>query len=273
MPTTHITKIFSRVTVTLLTTLCLSKVYAFSDWQGSYLGLYTGGNFASQDYSTNAGGVTASSYFTTGSDVSAINQAASPNRHASNIIYGFSGGHDYLWQQWIYGIVLDYGAMPINTSQTISGATLPSASDTYTVYTSMSTNWLMTLRGRVGYPMSLFSRPSLIYATGGLAITQVSIHNNYSDNSSLSGTGSSQNAENMIGWAGGVGMEMFIFNHTTLNLEYLYVQFPSANSTATISNSAAGFGVPAHSLSNPLSTNGDMATNLIRLGVNYRFDV
>lgn len=250
-----------------------STSHAFTSWQGSYLGAYLGGGYASQDINTHAGSVNASSYFSSTSDTQAVSRSGSPNNTTNNAIFGVSVGHDIAWHQWVYGAVVDLGAMPINTTHTTNQATLPSSGDTYTLYTAMSTNWLMTLRGRLGCSTILFQHPSLIYASGGLAISQVKINNHYSDNSALSGLGSSQAAENLLGWAAGVGLEMATFDNATMNIEYLYIQFPGANTTANISNSVAGFGIPQQSLTSPLTSSGSMSASLIRFGINYRFDV
>ena len=256
-----------------LTLFCASNTFALNSWQGSYLGAYLGAGVAYHDYSATAGGVSANTYFSSANDISAVNQAASPNETPSNAIFGITAGHDYLWKQIVYGVVFDYGAMPLNSSHTASGVSLPSSGDPYQVYTAMSTQWLMTLRGRLGYPTVIYEHPSLFYVTGGLAATQVKISNNYSDTSALSGAGSSQSAENLFGWTAGAGVEVAVFPQTTFDFEYLFIELPSANTTANITNTAAGFGIPANSLSSPLASSGSVTTSLFRVGMNYRFDV
>jgi outer membrane immunogenic protein len=262
---------FIKFSPWVLSIFFASNSFAFTSWQGPYLGAYGGAGFAYHSYSANAGSVTTTSYFSSANDISAVQQAASPNEYPSSAVFGITAGHDFTWQQIVYGVVFDYGALPLSSSHTVN-ATLPSNGAAYNLYTAMSTNWLMTFRGRLGYPTTLFARPSLIYATGGLAITQVKINNHYTDTSSLNGVGNSHSSENLIGWTAGAGIEMLTLPNTTFDFEYLYTQLPAANTTANISNSAAGFGIPANSLTSALASKGCLETNVFRVGINYRFD-
>lgn len=262
---------FIKFSPWILSIFCVSNSFAFTSWQGPYVGAYAGAGFAYHDYSANAGSVTTNSYFTTNNDINAVQQAGSPNEYPNSAVFGITAGHDFTWQQIVLGVVFDYGTLPIDSSHTVN-ATLSSNGAPYQLYTTMSTNWLMTFRGRLGYPTVILERPSLIYATGGLAITQVKINNHYSDTSALNGVGNSYSSENLLGWTAGVGVEMLTLPNTTFDVEYLYTQLPAANTTTNISNSAAGFGIPANSLTSALASSGCLETNVFRVGVNYRFD-
>lgn len=244
--------------------------YAASSWQGPYAGAYFGGGFGENHFSTATGSVTGSSYFTTSADVGAVNGAGTSRNNPSSTIIGIQAGHDWVWRQLAYGVAADYGVLPLSSSTTVTRV-FPDNSNTYSVYTAMSTNWLFTLRGRLGYQAE-WRWPSLLYLTAGMAMTKLRVNNHYSDNSSLSGLGGSNTSENQIGWTAGAGVEVAAFGRATLDLEYLYVRIPSLNAASTISNSAGGFGVPVQSQTSPFSTNGSFHTSLLRLGLNYRFD-
>lgn len=240
-------------------------------WQGSYVGAYFGGGLGNNHLSTTAGNVTDSSYFTTSADIHAVNNGGTFTHHPSSIIAGIQAGHDWARNQIVYGVVFDYGALPLNSSKRVSNLPYPDNSTTYSVYTSMSTNWLLTLRGRLGYQAQLHWQ-SLLYLTGGLALTQLKINNNYSDNSSLLGAGRNSNAENKIGWAAGAGIELLSHNNMSINVEYLYVQVPSVKTTSFISNTEAGFGIPVQSLNSSFTSTGQFHASLLKIGLNYRFD-
>lgn len=260
----------TQFVVFLISLLPVSSALAAATWQGPYAGAYLGGGFGSNHFSTNAGTVTGASYFTTNADVNAVNTAGSSQHSPAAAIVGVQAGHDWVWRQMTYGVAVDYSVLPLSSSKSVTNV-FPDSSDTYSVFTSMSTNWLFTLRGRVGY-QAMWRWQSLLYLTAGMAMTKLSVNNSYSDNSSLAGLGGSNTSANQIGWTAGAGVELAVFGNATLDLEYLYIRIPSLNAAASISNSAAGFGVSTNSQTSPFTTTGSFDSSVLRLGINYRFD-
>lgn len=250
-----------------------SATIAAPAWQGPYVGVYAGGGFGNNHTSTNAGSVSDTSYFTTSADINAVNNAGTATTNTNTAMGGVQIGHDWSSQQIVYGLVIDYGTMPLNASNTVT-QTYPDNTNQYSVYTAMTTNWLFTLRGRLGYQITFprINAPTLLYLTGGMAMTQVNVKNNFSDNSSLAGAGVSSTSKNQIGWTAGVGIEVLSFAHGSVDLEYLYVHMPSVTTTGNITNTQAGFGIPQQSLSNSFATTGQWHANLLRIALNYRFD-
>lgn len=252
-----------------------AAIASTSPWQGPYIGAYVGGAFGNTHASTNAGAVTSTSYFTTGTDVNAVNTAGSFQKNPSTGIIGIQAGHDWAWKQLIYGIAADYGALPLSSSDTVT-QTYSSGSDQYSVYTAVNTNWLFTLRGRLGYETEMnfprFHWPSLLYVTGGLALAKLEVNNNFSDNSALAGAGGISTSQNQIGWTAGVGIEAMIYDHVSVDLQYLYMNIPSVKTTSSITNTAGGFGIPEQSLTNSFVTTGKLHANLFQVGLNYRFN-
>lgn len=246
-------------------------VAATPSWQSPYVGVYLGGGFGNNKASTDVGAVTDTSYFLTQADINAVNNAGTFNKNPSSIMVGIQAGHDWVWKQMVYGVAADYGAMPLESKSSVT-MTYPDNSDQYSVYTSMSTNWLFTLRGRLGYQTLVQQWPTLFYLTGGMAMTQLKVNNSFSDTSAFAGTGGSNAAKNQIGWTAGAGIEVISFCHASIDLEYLYVQVPSVKTTSSITNTGGGFGIPLQSLTNPFSTTGEFHANLLRIGLNYRFD-
>lgn len=239
-------------------------------WQNPYVGVYLGGGFGNNHVSTNTGSDTNTSYFTTSADINAVNSAGGWQKEPNAMIMGLQMGHDWIWNQMAYGVALDYGTLPLSSSSTVN-STYPDNSDKYSIGTSISTNWLFTLRGKLGYPKML-KYPSLFYLTGGMALTKLKVSHHFNDNSSLAGAGVSDSAQNQIGWTIGAGIDVAAFKHTSVNLEYLYIDMPSIKTTSSISNTQAGFGIPEQSLISPFSTQGKFYANLLKIGLNYRFD-
>ena len=98
------------------------------------------------------------------------------------------------------------------------------------------------------------------------------MNNNFSDSTASAGAGGTDTSQNQIGWTLGAGIDLASFSHTTLDLEYLYVNVPSVKTTSSIYNSAGGFGIPAQSMNSPFSTTGKFHANLFKIALNYRFD-
>lgn len=251
----------------LIPTTAFANTY---NWQGPYAGVYLGGGFGNNHVSTDTGSVADTSYFTTATDINAVNSAGSWTKNPSTMIGGIQVGHDWVWKQMVYGVALDYSSLSLSSSTT-TNATYPDSTDQYSIYTSMRTNWLFTLRGRVGY-QNTFCLPSLFYLTGGMAMTQLKVSNSFSDSSAFAGTGGSSTAQNQIGWTAGAGVEVAALNHISVDFEYLYVKVPSVKTSGYIGNTQGGFGLPVQSLISPLSTTANFHANIFKIGLNYRFD-
>lgn len=262
----------------LLTFFSMPVSAATSVWQGPYVGIYVGEGIGGNRVSTDVGTVVTdpntdlnTSYFFMPNDINAVNQAGTFNKNPNSVIGGIEAGQDWVWNNMVYGVVLDYGALPLNSSKNVNNVPYSSSTDQYSLSTSMSTNWLFTLRGRIGYQTQLYYWPSLFYVTGGMALTQLKVSNNFSDNSSTAGAGESHNTSNEIGWTLGGGIELALRRHLSVNFEYAYLDVPSVKTTGSISNSQGGFGIPVNSLTSPFSTTGKFHANLLKIGLKYRF--
>lgn len=229
-------------------------------WQGPYLGGYLGGGFGMNDVSTHVDAVSSTAYFSSSAEANAVADAGTWTSNPNNVIAGVQFGHDWVWKHMVYGVVIDYGALPLESS-THGGSTF--------LKTSMNTDWLFTLRPRLGYRLSWY-RPTLIYLTGGMAMANVEVANNYNDASPYAGKGKNDTSANQIGWTVGLGIEIAAYQYVSFGLEYLYLQLPSLEAEALVSNTAGGFGIPPHSLNSTLSTTGKFSANLLKFVVNYR---
>jgi outer membrane immunogenic protein len=253
---------------------CLSipaSVFASTPtWQGPYVGAYAGGAVGNNDLTSGAGRVTSSSYFTTSADINAVSNAGSWTKNSGTLIAGIQAGHDWIWKQAIYGVAIDYSALPLSSSST-TNSTYPDNASQYSVYTSIQTNWLFTLRGRLGY-QTVLTLPSFVYLTGGIAATKLKVSNSFSDNSATAGASNNYTSQNQIGWTAGAGIEVAAFDHTSIDFEYLFISIPSVKTMSSISNTAAGFGIPPQSTRSPFSTTANFYANVFKIGLNYRFD-
>jgi outer membrane immunogenic protein len=211
--------------------------------------------------------------FTT--DIAAVQNAGSPALDPN----GFTGGGQfgYNWQSshWVYGIELDFDAYRLsdtaNTSALLPQLTqLPACTPTFgsciaSLSTSVSTEWLMTARPRVGYAWD----KTLVYGTGGLAVTRLKFSQSYSDNVSplTEGPGieSASASKTLVGWTVGAGVEQAIAAHWTVKAEYLYTSFGDFNAGGVLHDLSPG------DFTNFSNSIGHLSSSTVRGGVNYRF--
>jgi opacity protein-like surface antigen len=250
------------------TTFATSSVWKNPD---SYLGFYLGGAVGSIYAGPDVGSVNDTAYFTSGADINTVNAAGTSIRRPRTAIAGIEAGHDWVWKRIVYGMAMDYGVMSLNGSYTQNNRLYSSSSDQFSIHTEAKTKQLFTLRGRLGFSTKLHW-PSLFYATGGVAITRFAINNTFSDNAALQGSGSVNNNLYELGWTGGVGVDVAALTHLLISLEYLFVDIPGFDTTGTITNLASGFGTTVGSLSNPFTVTNKFHANLVKIGLNYRFD-
>jgi outer membrane immunogenic protein len=110
------------------------------------------------------------------------------------------------------------------------------ADDTFAPW-KFSNPWFGTVRGRIGYAMSNV----MFYGTGGLAFGEL-----------RGETFGLSESHTTAGWTAGVGAEFGFAQHWTAKIEYLYVDLNSSRFTIT-------------------GVNNGYQSNILRVGVNYRF--
>lgn len=239
-------------------------------WTGPYIGGYVGGAWDTSDLQTSVGSAV-NPYFSESSDIASVSQSGINSTNSNSAIAGIELGDDFaISRRATLGFVMDYGSFHLNQSQAANNLSYPSDTGSYSLAHSIGTNWLYTVRGRFAFtPSTLW--PLMLYATGGLAVTNVKVSTTFSDTSSLSGEGESSSSSNQLGWILGAGVEVPLIQHLTLNAEYLYVDLGTVDDNSSIQNSAGGFGNEAGSLTSPLETSVKLHASLFKLGLDYKF--
>lgn len=142
----------------------------------------------------------------------------------------------YNWQgmgsPWVFGLEGDVDW--VNIKGSFSNALCASC--------ETKSNWLATVRGRLGYSIDRV----MPYITGGLAVGDIQANR----------AGFAGMSDTRAGWTIGGGIEAAIAGNWTGKLEYLYTDLGSS------SCSAAECGI---------STNVSARNSLLRAGLNYRF--
>ena len=177
---------------------------------------------------------------------------------------GFTGGGQvgYNWQvnSAVFGGELDFDSFHLRASRNgtgiYSGYAGNNPSGPFTVTNSVSTDWLFTARGRVGWAFNDW----LVYATGGLAMTNLSATNTYSD--AIPTNANWNTSATKLGWTIGGGLEWAMNRNWSVKAEYLYLNFNSINALGVVNN--VGY-------ASAISTSTDLTAQIARAGINYKF--
>jgi outer membrane immunogenic protein len=149
-------------------------------------------------------------------------------------VAGLTAGYNFQTGSWVWGLEgdIDYS----NIKGTSSTFCVPDCSVTNT--------WLGTARARLGYAGWTNWMP---YITGGAAFGGVKFEQ-----------ATTTDTRTKLGWTAGVGLEYAILSNWSVKGEYLYADLGSAVCPAGTCNPGA-------------DVTSKFKTNLVRLGVNYRF--
>jgi outer membrane immunogenic protein len=241
-------------------------------FSGRYIGVNAGAAWGQSSFSTNPNCPQNSNatFCEAAPDPSIVNGAAVAASGSGKLSpSGFTGGVQagYNWQRGhiVYGAEVDFGAFDLEKQATASGIfPFTFLGTQYTVAQKMSADWLATIRARVGFTMM---QHVLLYATGGLAFSDVKFTSSYSDNAIDStfpgGSGFGSKSAIATGWTAGAGVEWAHDRDWLIRLEYLYVDLGSMRVAVPTSNTP-GF-------TQTMTVSSDLTAQIGRLGLNYRF--
>jgi outer membrane immunogenic protein len=197
-------------------------------------------------------------------NVATLSAAASPKINVDGFIGGGQAGYNWQSGNWVLGVEGDFDYFGLHGSRAVAGRFPPPGLNLnalvlppipFGVATSVSTDWLATLRPRVGVTLNNL----LFYGTGGLAIAsekfrQTAVIGAVTDTTALSTV--------QVGWTVGGGVELALNPAWSLKAEYLYVDLGTTGAKAGTFNPA----VVALS-----SSKMSLTSNIVRAGFNYHF--
>ena len=240
-----------------------APVAALYDWSGFYAGVNAGGVFSKSDVSTQA---TATGSYFASSSLPAIASAGAGTVDPNGFIGGIQAGYNWQNGAGVFGLEADFNYFGTKGSRTGTGV-YPCCGGTFTMNQEVKTDWLFTMRPRIGFAANNW----LLYATGGLAVTNLKYSNTFTDNycSTVGGCGANAVEDGSVskvkaGWTVGLGAEYALMNTWSVKAEYLYVDFGSISSTATMTACT-----PACTA--PFSNSADLKSHIARLGINKKF--
>ena len=215
-------------------------------WGGFYAGLNAGYAWRNSDPSVDY----------VGDPTTNALPAAMPPLRGSGFTGGAQAGYNWQRGRGVLGGEVDFNWLGADTGVRVEPFWV---TDTHINYMDMSSryDWLSTARLRAGV---LVTPDLLLYATGGLAVTQVldSATHTYP---TFPSTGTWSERRTLYGAALGGGLEYGFAPNWSVKAEYLHAFFNNVNPQWTTPDLVVGSPISfAHSL------------DLVRLGVNYRWN-
>jgi outer membrane immunogenic protein len=242
------------------------------NWTGGYVGLNAGGAWGHSDDPTST--VFSSLGYFADSSVPAVNAVGVQSTSVSGFTGGIQGGYNWQWSNFVTGVEADFGYFGLRGSSSGTGIYPCCAPATFTIASSIRTDWLATVRGRLG----IANNNWLFFITGGAAFTQLKGDFAFTDNCgdivTCNGPGGPNAAEAVslsrtkTGWTIGGGVEAGLWSKWTLKAEYLYVDFGNVSGVGFISTP----GLNPFAQNNPFTHSVDLRSHIGRLGLNYHFN-
>jgi outer membrane immunogenic protein len=228
-----------------------AQVPAFS-WTGFYVGLNAGVSIGDVKFDGIATGAWLGSASKPPLDTFSDGKA-----DKTNFTGGFQLGYNYQFGAFVAGVEADVGYF--STKKTTTTVVAPGLIGPGTVNITTASgagDYLVTLRGRLGVAFDRF----LIYATGGLAISETRINQRVSF-AATNSTASGSSSKTATGYVIGGGVEYALTNNWTIKGEYMYLDLGK--------NSAALFNPAFPTFTHAVESRNK--AHIIRAGVNYKF--
>ena len=257
------------------------------DWTGFYVGVNAGAAWTSSDVGTTVcNGDPRTCYWSSFDPTTPATVMNAGRGHFSDTLFtgGAQIGANWQREALVLGVEADINSFHLRAAR--SASTLYGGRDDEgapnlggaTLADSVSTNYLATVRGRLGYAAGTL----LVYATGGAAFADVShdhsygefgfgsappcVNTNESSNFCAHGSGSTH-----VGWTAGAGAEWAFAGNWTMKAEYLHVDLGNASSTSLLLDETGTKPALTGGAQQVLTHSASLTADLVRFGVNYRF--
>jgi outer membrane immunogenic protein len=235
-------------------------------WAGFYIGGTAGAAWSAADTSLDT--VNDAGVLYRPGDIPLINALGSSRSTVSKAIFGAKIGYNWQWGSYVAGIEGDFSSFRFANSASPSGNPFLSAPPYLAGFanfeTNVSSNWLATVRGRLGYAHD----KAYFYGTAGAAFSRVSFSNTYVAQSPLGlmlDVESSSATKTKVGWAVGAGVDYALSANWIASVEYLHVDLGSLDSRGVTSSTGGGTNTAALNYSTKLTS------DIVRAGIAYKF--
>ena len=221
-----------------------------STWTGFYAGVNVGGAWGRFPLETTNGSPTLT-------DAAAGSAAETLTVRSTSFTGGVQAGYNWQSGQAVFGLEADINWLPLRASQGPAAFPFGSpAPNPFVVTQSVRTNWLATVRPRVGFT----ANNVLIYATGGLAVADLRYDESINDAGCCAWIENASLSKTKAGWVAGGGLEVALQGNWSAKAEYLHAEFSGVATTAA---NLVGE-VNVHRIAR-------YGIDIVRVGLNYRF--
>ena len=233
-------------------------------WTGFYLGGNVGGRWTDGSATTSPV-FSPTGYFATTSPP-AIAQVGQQRLNDAGVTGGLTLGYNWQVNNFVAGFEGDLNYFGLDRKVTGSGIYPCCAPTGFTVTTSATIDWLLTLRGRAGW---LASPNLLLYVTGGAAIAEIKrVDFRFTDTFATAAENQLFRDDARVRWTVGGGGEYQVGYGWSVKAEYLFVGLGTVRGTST---NLTAFVPPIAFPTNTFTHSIDLNTHIGRFGINYRF--
>jgi outer membrane immunogenic protein len=224
-------------------------------WTGCYVGFNVGGGTSAADFTAS---VSAGSHLL-GADPGLVSGDGSGSANTGNLVAGGQTGCNFQSGTLVYGLEGDFDYFHSNPAFSNNTDTLSDGVTPFTITQSLTTDFLATVRPRIG----IAADRNFAYITGGAAFTRVTYTESYVDSAAPPGAGSASGSKFLTGWTAGAGWEYASTEHLMFRLEYLFAKFDTTSASGLITDAAGG--------ANAFQGSANLVIQTLRAGVNFRF--
>jgi outer membrane immunogenic protein len=230
-------------------------------WAGPYVGANIGGTWGNTSLRASAAPGPGPSPIPPGDIAEIVGTPVTTNSSTAGFAVGGEAGYNYQMDHWVLGVETDGGFFDIRQSRhhtftSTVAVNPPGTFPTFTISQSVKTDWMWTLRPRIGYAWG----PWLAYLTGGLAVTDARISAAFADTRTPPNVASFTHSSVRAGGIVGVGGAWMFAPGWSGKLEWLYSDFGNVSGTIPVANGFATF-----------TSSGNVRANVLRTGIDYKF--
>lgn len=242
---------YGTLAVSFAALMAATQVSAAGTWGGWYAGINAG--YGSLDADTSRDVTVPGGYVA--QDIADIEFAGAIDLDSDGFVGGIQVGYNWESGTLVLGLEGDFSFASLDDSASVIQAWTVPYPGTLTTDAAIEQKWLATLRARLGTTLGA----TLVYATAGVALSNVEFSQGFSETTFPVAFGSISNSETLTGWTAGVGAELPISEATTLKIEYLHVDLGSIDTAGSV-----GVG-------STVTGKADVTNDIVRLGLNFKF--
>ncbi len=227
-------------------------------WDGFYVGASAGGSWADTKLKMRATSGSGAIVMPP-SDAALVNAAvASDSDNDTSFTGGLQAGYNYQVESWVFGLETDVSFYDLgqDRSKTYQSPVLITPPITFTIAQEVKTDWIWTLRPRVGYAAGSW----MFYGTAGVAVSEIKLTTTYKDTRATPITASNKESDTKTGWVAGLGGAYALSPIASIRGEWLYTNLGTVKSQTPVGSGYAS-----------LSSEADTRGNLFRIGFDYKF--